>query len=159
MAHTDKDEILAQAIQALIEANKVTLGLDDVFYGNHNMIPRASAAIVAPLGKTRELAGVSAPGGRTNNTLMVSIDVHRSKVVDEETGRLAVDSTASAIEALLHTDPTIGGLIIHGFVQNVQRGETQFFSNVGSGSLFRSVQMVFSGTTKTYLSPPMAPTP
>jgi hypothetical protein len=153
MAHTDDDTVVAIYIQDLITANKAVLVLDDVLYGRHNNIPHASAAVIIPGGKRRVLAGVSAPGGRTENALMVEIGLHWSKVGDEETERKAVDARATAVERKLHEDVTLGGLIIHGYVVSVERGETQ----MASGSMFRSVQMVFQGTTKTYLSPPAAP--
>lgn len=153
MPHTDDDTIVADAIFDLITANKVTLLLDDVLYGNQALIPRASAAVVVPGGKRRELAGVSSPGGRTNNTLIVEINLHWSKVGDEATERRAVDDRATAVERLIHTDTTLGGIIVHGFIDQVDRGETLMANN----SMFRSVRMMFTGVTKTYLSPPAAP--
>jgi hypothetical protein len=151
--HTDRDDLVAQAIFDLIELNKATLFLDDVFYGNQNMIPRASAAVVTAMGKRRALAGVAAPGGRTDNDLMIIIDLHWSKVGDEATERKNCDDRAYALEQLIHADTTIGGIIIHGFIDSVDRGETQ----IANGSMFRSVRMSFTGRTKTYLSPPAAP--
>lgn len=147
MAHTDKDEVVAQAIETLLTTNKVALLLDDVLYGNQNMIPHASAAVVTALGKRRQLAGVSAPGGRVLNQLMVSVDLHWSKVGDEETERKAADARGTAVETLIHSDTTLGGIIIHGFITQVDRGETQF-----SNGMFRSVRMIFEGQSKTYLS-------
>ena len=147
--HTDDDTVLAQAIFDLVEINKIEIQLDDVLYGNHILIPHASAAIVIPMGKARQLAGVSAPGGRTTNQLMISIALHWSKVGDESTERKACDSRATALERLLHTDVTMGGIIIHGFVTSAERGETSFANN----SMFRSVIMTYVGQTKTYLTP------
>lgn len=153
MAHTDNDVVMATAIRDLILANAATLLLDDVLYGNHNNIPRASAAVITPGGHRRQLAGVSAPGGRTENTLMCDIALHWSKVGDEEAERRAVDERAYEVEKLLHADTTLGGLVIHGFVQQVERGETLMANN----SMFRSVRLFYAATTKTYLSPPAAP--
>lgn len=152
MAHTDDDTLVAKAIQTLLEGNKLTLLLEDVLYGNHTLIPRNSAAVVMPMGKRRQLAGVSAPGGRTQNDLVVNIQLHWSRVGDEETERKACDDRGTAVERLIHTDPTFGGLIIHGFIGEVDRGDTMI-----NNSMFRSVFMVFTGVTKTYLSPPAAP--
>lgn len=150
--HTDDDTVAAQFIFDLLTTNKTTLLLDDVLWGNHNMIPRASAAVVQALGKRRQLAGVSAPGGRTLNELLVSVELHWSKVGDEQTERKEVDARGTAVERLVHADTTLGGIIIHGFFEQVDRGETQFINN----SMFRSVRMAFVGQTKTYLSNPTA---
>lgn len=147
--HTDDDVIVALTIRDLIVANQADLLLDDVLYGNHIMIPRASAAVVTANGKTRELAGVSAPGGRTMNNFMIGIFLHYSKVGPEDEERQAVDARALLLERLLHTDTTLGGLVIHGFVRQVDRGETQ----LSNGSNFRSVQLIYTAVTKTYLTP------
>jgi len=153
MPHTDDDAVVAEAIFALIDADKVTLQLDDVLYGYHNNIPNASAAVVMAAGKGRTLAGVSGPGGRTENQLLVEIDMHWSKVGDEATQRRAADARAYALEQKIHEDTTLGGIIIHGYVTQMAKGETIMANN----SMFRSVKLMFAGTTKTYLSPPAAP--
>jgi hypothetical protein len=147
MPHTDNDTVLALAIRDLIEINRTSLGLDVVLYGFHNMIPVANAAVVMARGKTRTLVGVQGPGGRTDNTLSVGIDVHRSKLGDEETERKIVDETARTIEDLLHGDTSVGGLIIHGFIDRVDRGDTSFVN----GSMFRTVVMSFTGTSRTLI--------
>lgn len=152
MSHTDDDTEVALAIRDLLVTNKVTLQLDDVLYGNHNLIPRASAAIVTAGGKTRQLAGVSAPGGRTENNLLIAVQLHWSRVGDEETERIAADERGTALERLIHTDTTIGGLVIHGYITQVDRGDS-----IINNSMFRSVIMQFVGITRTYLSPPAAP--
>lgn len=152
MTHTDDDTEVALAIRDLILTNKEILLLDDVLYGNHTMIPRASAAIVIAMGKRRSLAGVSAPGGRTQNDLLVAVQLHWSRVGDEETERKAADERGTALERLIHTDTQVNDLVIHGFVTEVDRGES-----VVGNSMFRSVMMMFIGQTRTYLSPPAAP--
>src|SRR5258706_10657157 len=119
MAHTDDDTVVATAIFDLIVANKATLLLDDVLYGNHNNIPHASAAVVTSNGKGRSLSGVSAPGGRTENAMVIEIDLHWSKVGDEATQRRAADNRGTALEKLIHTDTTLGGIVIHGYVTQV----------------------------------------
>ena len=147
--HTDDDTVVAEAILAIIEANKIDLQLDDVLYGNHILIPRASAAVVMAMGTDSTLAGVAAPGGRVMNELMVQIDLHWSKVGDEATERRNCDNRATALRHILHSDTTLGGIIIHGFVHQSVRGETPFANN----SLFRTVRMSYVGQTKTYLTP------
>lgn len=147
MAHTDKSTVLAIALRDKIIANKEALGLatdDFVAYGDHNNIPGGRAITVASGTKTRELAGVAGPGGRTLNTMEVVISVFSMVLEQEQIARLAVDQMAEAVEALLHTDTTVGGIIIHGFVRDWVPGiiyrET---------SMFRVVQLHFVGQTKT----------
>lgn len=149
MAHTDDDVVVAEFLYNLILTNKVTLSLDEVYYGNHNMIPVGKAAVITAAGKSRVLSGVGGPRGQFTNTLNVLIAVHLSKVGDEATERRAVDAIATEVEKLVHQDVTLGGIIIHGFIGEVSRGE----SPMANGSMFRSVLMSYSGTTKLILTP------
>lgn len=148
MVHTDDDTVVAEYIFNLIDANKANLLITTVLYGNHNTLPNAGVAVVTAMGKRRMLVGASAPGGRTENQLIVVIDLHWSRVGDEATERRAADDRATALENLIHSDVTLGGLIIHGFISDVDRGETNT-----NASMFRSVRMAFSGKTRTYLTP------
>lgn len=150
MAHTDRATVLAIAIRDKIIANKVALGLAPdgfVAYGDHNNIPGGKAITVASGTKTRELAGVAGPGGRTLNTMEVVISVFSMVVEQEETARLAVDQMAEAVESLLHSDTTMGGIIIHGFVREWVPGVIY-----RETSMFRVVQLHFVGITKTNVS-------
>lgn len=147
MAHTDKSTVLAFAIRDKIIANKLSVGLEEgdfVAYGDHNNVPTGRAVTVAAGTKHRELAGVAGPGGRTKNTLEVVVTVYYSVLEAEETARLAVDQIAENVEFLLHTDTTVGGIIIHGFVQDWVPGII-----VRETSMFRVVQLHFVGQTKT----------
>jgi hypothetical protein len=147
MTHTDDDTVLATAIRDLINLNKADLGVSIVLYGNHIMVQSSPAVVVKAAGKDRTLIGVQGPGGRTDNGLNIVVEVHISEVGDEETERRKVDSLATSIEHLLHSDTTIGGIIIHGFVTSATRGDTLI-----SGSMFRSVIMTFAGRTRTLIS-------
>jgi len=147
MPHTHKTTIVALAIRDIIKANRAVIGLDDndfVAYGDHNNFPTGKAVTVTSGTKRRTLAGVTGPGGRTLNNMEVVISIYYSVLENEETARLAVDVMAENVEDLLHEDTTVGGIIIHGFVQEWVPGilyrET---------SMFRVVQLHFVGQTKT----------
>lgn len=146
--NTDFTSVLAAYIYDLIVANKYDLGIEDVLYGNNNMVPRNMTVVVTPGRKVRFLQGVSAPGGRVKNELTVLIDVITSDVLSgEKDARLATDQLAEAVEKLLHADTTMGGLLIHGFVHTWDPGET-FINN----SMYRMVRMTYTGESRTYLS-------
>ena len=147
MTHTDDDTVLALAIFDLLDTNKSALGLELILYGYHTLIPTSTAAVVMARGNTKTLAGVQGPGGRTLNNLMVGIDIHRSKVGDESTERIVVDETSKSVMSLVHADTTVGSLIIHGFFDRTDRGDTSFMN----GSMFRTVVMSFTGVTKTLI--------
>jgi len=100
--NTDRTTVLCIAIRDLIIANKNELGVVDVFYGNHTMVPNSPSVVVKPGRKSRALNGVAAPGGRTKNQLMALIDVLSAEVLSgEEEARLAIDTIAENIEKLL----------------------------------------------------------
>lgn len=147
MTHTDSPTVLALAIKDKISSVAGSLGITTVLYGVHTMIPTTPAVTVFAQGKTRTLAGVSAPGGRTENELVVIIDAHLAAVGNEEVERQAIEELANGIEAELHKDTTMGGIIIHGFVTSWDNGTAQL------GGEFRTIRMTYVGRTKTYLSP------
>lgn len=149
MTVTENTSVLGQYIKNLIDTNKVTLGVKQVLYGNQNDIPFSPTVVVTPGIKRRELRGVSAPGGRTFNVMNVFVTIMTSKVGDENTERLKTDQLAEAVEKLLHQDTTMGGLLIHGFVQEWTPTEAFFQQTQGQ---FRTVRMTFVGTSETYLS-------
>lgn len=149
-ANTDKTSVLADYIFNLLNNERYELGLEQVLYGKHNMVSKNNTVRVIPGRKTRNLVGVSAPGGRVENILVVLVDVMTSDpLAGESAGRLATDQLADTVEHFLHQDVTMGGLIIHGFVDAWDPGD-EFIQN----SMFRVVRMNFTGKSRTYLSVP-----
>jgi hypothetical protein len=148
--NTDKTSVLADYVYNLLTSERYELGLEQVLYGKHNMVPKNNTVRVIPGRKTRVLKGVSAPGGRVENILVVLIDVMTSDpLIGESEGRLMTDQLADTVEHFLHQDTTMGGLIIHGFVDTWDPGE-EFINN----SMFRVVRLTFTGQSRTYLSAP-----
>lgn len=140
--------VMAQKIVDTLRLQVLTLGAAEVLYGDHNMIAKSPAIVVVPGVKTRELAGVSAPGGRTDNYMTVFIDVHTEDVGSgEQVARMQLDQLAERVEAAIHADTTLGGLIIHGFVNRWDPGTTRI-----ANSMWRTVRMTYVGRSKTYLS-------
>jgi hypothetical protein len=151
--NTDRTTVVAVALRDLIRANKGDLGIEEAYYGNHAMVPKSPTVVLRPGRKTRALKGVSFPGGRTENQLVVLVDVMSAEVLNsEEESRLALDTLAENVEKLFYVDVTLGGLVIHGFVDDWDPGE--IFIN---RSKWRTVRMTYTAKTLTYLSPPAAP--
>lgn len=145
--HTDRCTVLALAIKAKIEENKKTLGFDQIFFGEQIKIPAGKVVVVDCGTKERSLEGVAGPGGRTRNRMLVTITVYNSVSGSEEEQRIAVNELSEEIEHLLHQDTSVGGIIIHGYVERWEPGLI-FRPN----SMFRAVQMDFYGQTKTNLT-------
>lgn len=147
MANDDKSTVVSQYIKNLIESNKVALGVNTVLYGDHLQIPGGITVVVNDGVKNRVLQGVAYPGGRTRNKLNILITVYNNKTGDESTERLLVNQIAEAVEHLLHQNTLMGGNVLHGFVETWNPGNT-----FKAGSMFRSVQMIWVGDTKTNLT-------
>lgn len=140
MPHTQSLETVTQAFVDLLNLNKVTLGLTDVWYGDQEMIPRTPAAAVESGQKTRELSG--APDVTTNR-FTVFILVYMAKIQDVQTTRKAADQLAESIEALVHQDNTLGGLVIFGMCTSVEPGYA-----IRGGTLMRAARITWEGFTK-----------
>lgn len=151
--NTDRSTVLALGLKEIVEANKLDLGIQQVLYGDQLMVPGSPAVVIRAGRKRRTLRGVAAPGGKVDNSLTVLVDVMAADVLSgEEASRLAVDTLAENVEKLFYVDVTIGGLVIHGFVEDWDPGAI-FINN----SKWRTVRMTYVGRTVTYLSPPAAP--
>lgn len=147
MAFTDKSSVVAIAIKDLIETNKESLGIDQVYYGDQLNIPNAKCVAVRVGRKTRDRAGVAGPGGRMMNNMPVIINVYNSTVTDEASGRLVVDQLAEAIEDLLHQDITLGGITLDGYVSEFDPDPV-----FRQGSMYRVVQLTYAARSKTNLT-------
>ena len=138
---------MAKAIVEILIEHKGELGLDEIYYGDHNNIPVAKAIAVTPGTKRRELAGVAGPGGRGMNEMQIVLFLYYSVVEDEATAREAVDTLAEDIEDILHEDTTLDGIIIHGFVNEWIPGVVH-----KATSMFRVVQMNYAARSKTNIT-------
>jgi len=118
MPYYSTDEVV-QHLTDFIEANKVTLGVAKVYYGEQSNIPAFPAVMVAgaPLG--RELHGT-----RTFKlTFTVFIYVIDAKLSNTKSQRIKTDlQTAKNITELVHTDLTLGGNITFGFITSDEAG-------------------------------------
>lgn len=128
---------------AKFEADKVTLGLADVFYGDQKQIPRTPTLCLEPDGKRRELAGVPR---RTENTLSFYGLLYISKVEDVQINARDALMLAETVETYMHLDPTSGGYLIHGFCSEVEPGY-----RVRGDTRFRACRIKFEGINKTVL--------
>jgi hypothetical protein len=119
----------------------VALGLQDVWYGDQEMVPRTPAVAVEPGSKARVIAGTSRS---TENRLTVYLMVYVAKIQDVQATRKTTDQIAEAIEVHLHNDPTLGGLVIFSMVSSVESGYA-----IRGGTLMRSARMTWEGLSKT----------
>lgn len=143
MPISDKMRTVTQAVYDRINGNKVTLGIQDVYYGDQDRLPRTPAVCVESGTKRRDLEGTPF---YTRVSLPVMIMIYHSKIQDEQQNRKAADQLAEDIEAYLHADKQMGGTVIYGMVTEVDPG----YAHRG-GALLRAVRMTWEGTSKVQI--------
>jgi hypothetical protein len=130
------------------EANKVSLGLADVFYGDQKQIPRTPALCIEPDGKKRDLSG--APR-RTENTFGIYFLLYVSTVASVETNARDALVLGETIETFLHQDPTCHTapaqpLVVHGYCVEVEPGY-----RTRGDTLYRACRIKYEAINKTCL--------
>lgn len=148
---TDSFYVFTKAIQAIAEAAKEDLGLVDIWYGDQKQIPRTPTLCVVADGKTREIEG--APR-RSRNNLKCYLVLYHSKIQDVQKNSEEVDQLAERLEAEIHKDPTLGGLVIHSLVTGIDAGEITRLVNT-TNTQFRAARLTVEAFSKTML--PMSP--
>lgn len=119
---SDSIPFFANYLKTMIETNKGTLGVVDVYYGDQNKIPRTPTTCVDTGEKQRQLNG--APR-RTENNITIYVVVYHYKVGSSEENQLGADNLAEAHETLIHADPQMGSNAIHSLVTSIEAGFAQ----------------------------------
>lgn len=110
---------VAQYLENLLETNKAVLGLQDVWYGDQSRIPRTPTACIDPGEKRRTLNG--APR-RTLLDLTVYILIYHNPIKNIEVINRDSDGLAESVEAKIHENAQMGGLVIDSMVTAVEYG-------------------------------------
>lgn len=148
MPLTDSYVTVARYIETLLVNNKTTLGLQDVFYGDQERIPRTPAAVVEPGGKQRTLNG--APR-RTQVDITAYVIIYHYNLKNIETLREDNDRLAEQIEATIHQDAQMkdgtGNMqVVDSMVTAVESG----FQPKGN-SLFRASRLTIEARSQAQL--------
>lgn len=151
MAHTHKLETVAQRIKSLIVANQVPLLIDDIWYGDQEMLPAGRTVCVEPVNVTRPMKGVP---DMVQNDFSVVVLVYVERIGEVQALRSECNLLAEAIEDLLHTRLDLSDaagtpgsdIVIHGWVTENLSGYTP-----KQGRLVRSSRLSWQGFSKTSL--------
>lgn len=118
---TGKLSVVVRGIYDFLVENKDTLGEDiDIWMGDQNLYPRTPAVTVLGGESRREL--VTRPLG-TDVTFDVFVMVVHSEITPTENNVLGAQEFAESVEDLLHTNLTLGDLVLFGMVQRIEMGE------------------------------------
>ena len=95
------------------------LGLQDVFYGDQDFIPRFPAAVVEPnsLVEAPTTAGFS-----KENHFQVMVMIFHSQLGSSEVTKRECDLAAEAVKDVLNADRQLGGLVTWGYVSSTDYG-------------------------------------
>jgi hypothetical protein len=143
MPLTNQLKPVADFLEALLETNKGALGLQDVFYGDQNRIPRTPTACVDPGEKRRQLNG--APR-RTQLDIVIYILVYHNAVTNVEVLAKTNDKLSEDIENVIHLDAQMGGLLIDSMVTNIEFG----YASRGK-TLYRVSRLTVEGRSQAQL--------
>jgi hypothetical protein len=145
LSPTDSVFTYADYIFQLLDDRKATLGVQDVWFGDDvsSKLPRTPAITVEGGTKTREYNG--APR-RSMNTMDLYVMIYHDKIVDvQENARNAL-RRAEAVEAVLHEDAQLQGLVIDSMVISNEPGIAD-----RGGSLMSASRLTLRARSQTLL--------
>lgn len=142
MAYSDSLNEVAKAIHAIITAEQGSLGLKDVWYGEHDTIPKTPAITVEPVKKDVEVAQT---GHKVRNDFQIRFMLFYSALTGPQMQVEDCLELAESVENLINDDFTVGGLLIYSYVTGLTNGYTRR-SNV----IMRATEIDWSGFSTTY---------
>jgi len=95
------------------------LGVNDVFFGDQDRIPRANTVCIEPDVRSLDLNGVPR---RVRVTMRIYVLVYHNEVRSAQDNLEDSMRMTEAIENLIHLDPRLGGLAIHSMVEEIAPG-------------------------------------
>lgn len=145
--------VIAKRYQEILTAAKVTLGLQDVWFGDQSIVPRTPAVCIEPGLKRRNFDGV--PDMTMMNIDTIILLYHSQVIVNggQQQARSDAITFAEDIEEFLHVNhPRLFNatatqqLTIQGFCTDFDPGYSY-----KSRSLYHAVQMTWTNLTKVSL--------
>lgn len=130
-------EVIERQIELLETGD---LGLQDVYYGDQQKIPRTPCATVEAGTQNNLLAG--APF-RVEHDITTYIVLYIAKVTSNQVSKREADLLSAAVTKRLHEDKTMGGLVVYGLVTRIEPGFAQ------RGELMQAVRITWTGLSKT----------
>jgi hypothetical protein len=112
-------KVIATYYYDLLNANATTLGLKAVYYGDQDHIPVSPVVCVEPEGKNRTLVRI---GRGTDVEFSLYLLVYGASIRDPQTNRSDIDDLAERIEALIHQNERLDGLVVTSLVTRVESG-------------------------------------
>ena len=125
--------------------NEVSLGVAATYFGDQEKLPTTPVVCVEP-GIKRNLLRQAAGARMLDIVFELTLLVYHSFITSPQENRRGADALAEAVEAVVHSDRTLGGLVIHGYCPEIQSGYT-----TKSGSLVRANKILYQATSQHLL--------
>ncbi len=135
--------MLTQYVVDQIKANQVTLGFDEVYYGDQDRIPGGNILCVEPNDRARQLSGASR---KTEVNIQLYLLIYVNKLDGVEAIRKVSDQKAEDTENLIHADPTLNGQVIHCYISRVESG-----FRIRDNTLIRATRLTLDITSRQIL--------
>lgn len=140
---TDRLDVLCEDVFSRLTASKVAIGLEDVWMGDQERVPRTPSAAVEPGPKSRDYNG--APR-RFLVTMDVYVMVYLEKVQAASTNVRASMKLTETVEEVLHANAQLGGLVIASYVYQNEPGFAE-----RDKTMFRASRITFRCTSQAQL--------
>lgn len=138
---TDSLLVVSRYLYNWLDTDKNALGIRAVWYDIDSLVPTTPAIFIEPQNKRRIISNT---GHMVENTFQVSIVLLHSRMASKSETNEESLQLAEAIEAHLHTDKTLGGNIIHSYINSVEQGSVAL-----QKVLLRATALSWQGMSKT----------
>lgn len=140
---THKATVIATYMKQILE-DEVSLGLQDVFYGDSDYIPRVPTVAIEVGDKSRELAGAQF---QTDVEFDIILMVYHARLADSHEVQLEADRLLEDIEDFINQDKRMGDNVIHGYIRSTEQG----LALRNEDEVMRAARMTWTGLSRQRL--------
>lgn len=132
---------VTQAIIDVLDAapSKAITGLQDVYYGFQNLVPRYPSALVESFPKQRRIITTQ----QFEVELRVGILIVHGKIQSTEITKKETEQVAELVESELHNDFQLGDTILFGYVTRIDPGVAR-----QETEMVRATRLLWEGTSR-----------
>lgn len=141
MPQTDSLLTVGEALEDYLNDHAFQLGLRKVWYGADELIPETPAISIASEGKRRTLVET---GHMTYNQFRFVFTIYHARFGDTSVTRKECDELAESVEALLHDNIRLDGLVYTSLVESMESGAA-----TRQSVIMRATRLVWVGQSKT----------
>lgn len=111
---------VADYLETLMNTVKTTYGINNVYYGDQNKLAGARCVCIEPDTKTN--SDYKGAFRMVTPEYSVFVIVYELRILDPQFNRKEADAVAESLEAEIHKDASMGGLVVDSHVALVESG-------------------------------------